>query len=149
MPYVVQIHPDRRLRVLPQVCGVLLYAVGAALLLVVAIDTLPKLLLIACCFACARKEWRQQARGYGRVETIRIHEDGRLECVASSGTVQSVRLLGGSMVLPRHAWLRIQFADGSHYGELLSGDPARHPDWHGLQLIRMQCSVRFGRTDRS
>jgi hypothetical protein len=149
MPYVVQIHPDHRLRILPQVCCILLYAIGAVLLLVVAIDTLPKLLLIAICFACARKEWIRQERGYGRVESIRIHEDGRLECVAYSGTVEPVRLLGGSMVLPRHAWLRMQFADGSHYGELLSGDPDTHPDWHGLQLIRMQCGVHFGRTDRS
>jgi hypothetical protein len=121
----------------------------AALLIVVAIDTVPTLLLVACCVVCARKEWIRQERGYRRVESIRIHEDGCLECVAFSGTVEPVRLLGGSIVLPRLAWLRVQFADGSHYGELLSGDVATDPDWHGLQLIRMQCSVHFGRTDRS
>ena len=116
---------------------------------VVAIDILPKLVLVLVCIGCARQEWTRQERGYGRVESIRVHEDGHLECVDPAGAVEPVRLLGGSLVLPRIAWLRIQFADGSHYGELLSGNPARHADWHGLQLIRMQCSVRFGRHDRS
>jgi hypothetical protein len=147
MPFAVQIHPDRRLRAVPQVCGFLIYALGVSLLLMLAIETLPKLALMAFCIVAAQNEWRRQFRGYRRVEAIRIHEDGMLECVGAGGTIEQVSLLGGSIVLPRLAWLRIKFADGSHYGELLSGDPARHPDWHRLQLIRMQCGVRFGRTD--
>lgn len=109
----------------------------------------PRLLLLALWIALGRHEWRRQVTGFRRVTSIRIHENGALESIDARGTVEALQLLGGSVVLRRMAWLRLKFADGSHYGELLCGDTDRNPGWHGLQLTWAQCGHRFGRLDPS
>lgn len=147
MPYAVQIKPDPRLRRLLLACGALLYALGAALLIGLPLALLPKFALLAAWLAHGAVEWRRQARGYRRVAGIRIRESGALDCIDSRGKQEPAGLMGGSFVLRRLAWLRLNFADGSHYGELLSGDAQRHPAWHGLQLTWAQCRHRFGRLD--
>jgi hypothetical protein len=147
MPYAVQIEPDSRLRCLSLCCGLLLYLAGAVLLLGIPLGILSRLLILALWFALGANEWRRQKQGFGRVAGIRIRENGALECIDAQGTAEAVRLMGGSFVLPRLAWLRVKFADGSHYGELLAGDTDRDPGWHGLQLVWAQCGHRFGRLD--
>jgi hypothetical protein len=94
-------------------------------------------------------DWRNQLRAYRRVTVIRIQVTGRIETIGRSGQMEPVRLLGGSLVLPRIAWLRLEFADGSRYGELLAGDSCRCAGWHWLQLGWRQHGLRFGQPERS
>jgi hypothetical protein len=147
MPFAVRIVPDARLRCLSLCGGLLLYLVGAALLIGLPLAILPRLAMLTLWIAFAGNEWRRQAKGFKRVAGIRIHESGALEGIDARGNVEAVHLMGGSLVLSRLAWLRLKFADGSHYGELLAGDTERDPGWHGLQLTWAQCGCRFGRLD--
>ncbi len=94
-------------------------------------------------------DWRTQLRAYRRVAAIRIQVSGRIECIGPCGHTEPLRLLGGSLVLPRIAWLRFEFEDHSRYGELLVGDSRLCAGWHWLQLSWRQHGARFGQPDRS
>jgi len=149
MPYAVQIYPDNRLRALVLACGFTLQTIGIALLAGMALGLLPKLLLLMSWLGFAGQELSRQWQGYRRIAHIRIHDDGRLDGVDRHGTVAPLQVRGGSFVLSRIAWLRLQFADGRHYGELLCGDSDANAGWHGLQLTWVQYGARFGRAERS
>ena len=81
-----------------------------------------------------------------RVRRLLISSDGEIVARGRGGAPERLRLLPGSVVLERLAWLRLGFADGSHYGELLAGDPRSDAQWHGLQLVWRQRRGAFGRT---
>jgi hypothetical protein len=149
MPYAVQIEPDRRLRAVVVVCGFALQTLGIALLAGLALGLLPKLLLLASWIGFAGHELWRQWQGYTCIAHISIHDDGSLDGVDHRGAVSPLQILGGSFVLSHVAWLRLQFADGRHYGELICGNADANAGWHGLQLSWVQHGRRFGRVERS
>ncbi len=95
------------------------------------------------------RELRGFVRGARRLSLIRLDADGNITAIGPDGRFEDLALLSGSMVLSRLGWLRVRFPDGSHYGELLRGDPARDLEWQRLQLIWRHSRTAFGRQDGS
>ena len=95
------------------------------------------------------RELRGLVRGARRLRLIRLDADGNIAGLGPDGRFEVLTLLSGSMVLSRLGWLRVRFPDGSHYGELLRGDPARDLEWQHLQLIWRHGRRAFGRQDGS
>lgn len=126
-----------------------LHLAGLVLLLLMPLPAVVRVLVIPGWLWMCVHDWRSQLRAYRRVTVIRIQVTGRIETIGPCGQIEPVRLLGGSLVLPRIAWLRFEFADRSRYGELLAGDSFRSAGWHWLQLSWRQHGVRFGQPERS
>ena len=105
--------------------------------------------LAALWFCYCWREFGRQLGGYARLNRLCLSAAGEAWAIGPSGVLHSLELASGSMVLSRVAWLRLRFADGSHYGELLTGHPLHCERWHGLQLIWEQRRDAFGRTRRS
>jgi hypothetical protein len=80
-------------------------------------------------------EYRVLQRGGARIHRYTLDALDNVVGIAIDGQRRPLRLMGGSVVLPRLAWLRLQFPDGSHYVELLRGDPRVDLNWQRLQLI--------------
>lgn len=126
-----------------------LHLAGLVLLLLMPLPAVVRVLVIPGWLWICVNDWRSQLRAYRRVTVIRIQVTGRIETIGPSGQMEPVRLLCGSLVLPRIAWLRFEFADRSRYGELLAGDSCRCAGWHWLQLGWRQHGSRFGQPERS
>ena len=148
-PFETDLRADRRLRCLLMVLASGLHLAGAVLLLNMRLPAGVHVLLLTAWVCMCARDWRYQLRAYRRVTAIRIQDSGHIETVGPGGLVEPVRLLGGSVVLPQIAWLRLAFADRSCYGELLAGDACRSTAWHRLQLGWRQHGARFGQPDRS
>jgi hypothetical protein len=94
-------------------------------------------------------EARCYAQAANSVRRLRLCADGSAVARLADGRWRRVRLLPGSIVLRRVAWLRIRLPSGLDYGELLSGSSRSDPDWHRLQLIWRQNQAAFGRPQRN
>ncbi len=148
-PSVTDLRPDWLLRSVLLVFASLMQLAGLVLLLLMPLPAgVRALLILGWSWMCVH-DWRSQLRAYRRVAAIRIQVTGLIETIRPGGYAEPVRLLGGSLVLPRIAWLRLEFADRSRYGELLAGDSRLCPGWHWLQLSWRQHGPRFGQPDRS
>ncbi len=84
-----------------------------------------------------------------RVTRIQFNQMGDVWVIDRDGLVSSVELLGGSLVTRRLAWIRVRFADGHDYGELLRGNAVKDKQWHRFQLIWQQTRQIIGRAERS
>jgi hypothetical protein len=121
---------------------------GGLLITVMPLALTVRILFAALWLGSGLLELRSMALGMARLEAIRIAPDGRV-CGLSEGGIEPLELLPGSVVLARVAWLRIRFADGLRYGELLTGNPRRCRNWRCLQLVWRQRSSVFGRPEGS
>jgi hypothetical protein len=142
--FEVELVPASRLR-----RALLAISGGAGLsgtLLVLGLPLRPELVLVLVFLWLVRClfEIRLQARGASRIDRIRIYPTGSIEGLSRTGTVESLSLLSGSVVVSRVAWLRLGFEDGLQYGELLTGNPCRDEQWRRLQLIWRQHAAAFG-----
>ncbi len=122
---------------------------GLAIILTLPLAPLLRILLAGAWLAENIRECRRQVRGAARVGRITLDARGNIAGTTPDGRALSLTLLSGSVVLSRLAFLRVQFADGSDYVELLRGDPAADLEWQRLQLIWRHCRAAFGRQDGS
>ncbi len=91
------------------------------------------------------RELGRHARGTRRIKTIRL-QAGEAAVIDRQGRQAPVQIMSGSIVLPRLAWLRLKFADGLIYGELLRGDSTSCEQWRHLQILWRHGSGFFGGT---
>lgn len=141
--------PEARLRKL-----LLTISVAATLIGALLIARLPLLFGYQAAFACLWSlagwlELKGQCSGVRRVHTIVLYSDGRLEGASADGKREPLQLRPGSVVLARMAWLRLRFANGREYGELLTPRAATSRDWQRLQLVWRQRASIFGRAEVS
>lgn len=94
-------------------------------------------------------EVRRFAQAASSVRRLRLYADGSVVARLADGRWRPVRLLPGSIVLRRVAWLRIRLPSGLDYGELSSGSSRSDLHWHRLQLIWRQNQAAFGRPQRN
>lgn len=94
-------------------------------------------------------EVRCYAQAASKVRRLRLCADGSAVARLADGRWRPVRLLPGSVVLRKVAWLRIRLPNGLDYGELLSGSSRNDAHWHRLQLIWRQNQAAFGRPQRN
>lgn len=139
----LEVHDGLRRVVL--LSGAFLMLAGVAILLHLGLPVYLRLpALLGWCWHSVR-ELARQARAAGRVRRLRVCADGSIVAHGRGGSARPVTVLSGSLVGERLAWLRLGFDDGTHYGELLAGDPRDDRAWHRLQLIWQQQSSAFGR----
>ncbi len=141
--------PEPRLRQCVLLCGWLAMMTGSVLILLMPLAPVWRIVLAAAWVGESLRELRGLARGAARLRLIRLDAEGNISGVGPDGRLEALTLLSGSIVLSRLGWLWLQFSDGSRYGELLRGDPARDLEWQRLQLIWRHSRTAFGRQDGS
>jgi hypothetical protein len=136
---------DERSRLLVMVCAAVLHVSGLLLLLNLGMAAIPTTLLLAGWFYLCFRDWHRQLYGYRRIAGILIDCAGAIESIDTLGNRQRLRLLNGSFVLPRLAWLRLEFRDRKWHSELLLASRCEDRGWHWLQLCWRQQGKHFGR----
>ena len=124
-------------------CAALL--TGFALLIHLPIAPWARLGLAILWLVSQSREISRLARGAGRVKEIRIGK-AAATVVDRQGREEPVRILSGSVVLPKLAWLRLRLPGGLICSELLRGDPASNKQWRHLQILWRQGPGTFGRS---
>ena len=127
--------PDRRSRQFLLLCSCLATFAGLAIILSLPLPPIPRVLLCGAWLGDNFRQFRGLRRGAGRVQHYSLEALDDIVGISPDGLRQPMALLEGSIVLPRLAWLRLRFADGSSYVELLRGDSSADLDWQRLQLI--------------
>jgi len=117
---------------------------GSVLILLMPLAPVWRLVLAAAWVGESLRELRGLARGAARLRFIRLDAEGNISGIGPDGRLEALTLLSGSIVLSRLGWLWLRFSDGSRYGELLRGDPARDREWQRLQLIWRHSRTAFG-----
>ena len=143
--FVAALKPDPLLRqvVMLAACAALL--TGFALLIHLPIAPWARLGLAILWLVSQSREISRLARGAGRVKELRIGK-AAATVVDRQGREEPVRILSGSVVLPKLAWLRLRLPDGLICSELLRGDPASNKQWRHLQILWRQGPGSFGRS---
>lgn len=131
--FKASIRPDRRVRRCLAGAAVASALLGSALLLQLPIAAPWRALLLAGWLAISVRELRTWCLCARRIVSLQISCDGQVTGHDGRGAAVPLDLLPGTVVGPRVAWLRLAFADGNHYGELLLGHPDDQ-DWRRLQL---------------
>lgn len=146
--FETELLPSERARL-----GLLLLAGGATsvgTMLILAMPTLPalKLVLAVVWIFSGVAELGCLRKGMSRIDRIRIRADGRVDGIGRNERQYAISLLPGSVVLDRVAWLRLHFADGLRYGELVTRKAGESEQWRRLLVIWRQQAV-VGRLPRS
>lgn len=137
--------PEPFLRKFVMLAGCVALLIGIALLMRLPIPPWIRAALAAIWMTGSVWEISRLSRGAGRIREIRVGI-AWAAVLTNRGKVEPVRIMSGSFVLPRLAWLRLRLADGLIVGELLRGDPATAEQWRRLQILWRQGSVSFGPT---
>ncbi len=122
---------------------------GLVLILLLPLAPVVRILLSCAWLGDNIRECRSLLRGAARLQLIKLDAVGNIAAITADGRSEPLILLSGSIVLSLLAWLRVRFADGSCYGELLRGNPARDLEWQRLQLIWRHSRTGLGRQDGS
>ena len=133
--YSACLAPDPWLRIVVSISGRLLIAAGLALLLVLAIDELLKAVSCIVWILIGRFELRRLEGGFETCRAIRIESSGDAMILNSEENWVPARLLTGSVLLRRLAWIRLQDQSGRIFLELISGDARQSQNWRRLQVI--------------
>lgn len=88
-------------------------------------------------------------RGCARIMGLRLDSTGVVTVAGPDDSSMPTRLVSGSVVCRRVAWLRFRLPDGSQHAELLIAARIRTLDWHRLQLIWRLCKQTFGHPGRA
>jgi hypothetical protein len=109
--------------------------VGLAIILHLQVAIIVKVILALAWTADCVWGLARQGHGNARVRRILINVRGTVEVLDAYGKSHELQLLKGSAVLKHCAWLRLRFADGLHYVELISRFDCPESTWRRLQLI--------------
>ena len=141
--------PEPRLRQCLLLFGWLAMMTGVVLIVLMPLAPSWRMLFAFAWVGESLRELGGLVRGARRLRRIRLDADGNIAGLGPDGRFETLTLLSGSLVMSRVGWLRVRFPDGSRYGELLRGDPARDLEWQRLQLIWRHGRRAFGRQDGS
>jgi hypothetical protein len=82
--------------------------------------------------------------GARRIREIRVGSR-EVTVINRQGREEPARIMYGSVVLPRIAWLRLRLTDGLVCAELLHGSAVDSQHWRHLQILWCQGARSFGR----
>lgn len=133
--YSTELRPDRFLRRVVTISGLLATALGLAILLVLPVPLWWRGAAAAVWTGVNVRELSHIYRGHKRCRRIRIGHNGDISVLSEQGTWSAANLVAGSVVLSRWAWLRFEFADGHRCAELLRGRAPENEQWRRLQVI--------------
>lgn len=141
--FAAELVPEARLRNLVMLSAASAALAGFALIMQLPVNAVMRLLLALAWIAHCGFELHRRSRTALRVAGIRINTRGQILITDAAGQTVLVELLAGTVVMPGLAWLRIRFADGRQYAELLRGNTLKDIQWHRFQLIWQQRRETF------
>ncbi|MFQ5982281.1 MAG: hypothetical protein ACE5KS_02790 [Woeseiaceae bacterium] len=141
--FVAELAPDPVLRRLVIFAACAALAAGIALIIRLPVSPWIRAGLCVVWIASQLFEIRRLARGARRVKLIRLDLSGAT-VVNRHDREEPARIMSGSVVLRRVAWLRLKLADGQKCGELLLANPANHQQWRHLQVLWRFAAGSFG-----
>lgn len=141
--FVADLKPDPLLRKIVMLAACAAVLVGLVLLMRLPLPVPARALLIALWLFTGLRQLGRHSRGMQRVQAIRLQE-GEATVIDRQGRQSPVRIMSGSVVLPKLAWLRLRCPDGLVIGELLRGDAATDKQWRHLQILWRQGAGPFG-----
>ena len=141
--FVADLKPDPLLRKIVMLAACAAVLVGLVLLMRLPLPVPVRALLIALWLFTSLRQLGRHTRGMQRVKAIRLQED-EATVIDRQGRQSPVRIMSGSVVLPKLAWLRLRGPDGLVIGELLRGDAATDKQWRHLQILWRQGAGPFG-----
>ena len=133
--YSTCLYADRVLRRWVLASGILLSVIGALLIVTLPVATAIRLLLLITWLAWHGRETRMLLLAYGCYRGIELNEHGELALLDRHGQRHAGRLLPGSLVLRRIAWIRVRDARGRVFAEPLRGRCGETRAWRRLQVI--------------
>ena len=142
--FVVELRVDERGRRLVWWSGAALACVGAGLLAATPIPVFLRILLLVIWLWDCVRSFRRLWRGWQRVECLRLSSAGTVQVVGHGESPVAVRLLTGTTVTRRVAWLRFARPGGPLQTELLLAANAEVLVWQRFQLIWRLCRESFG-----
>jgi hypothetical protein len=143
--FAARIRPDPGARAWVLSSAVCAYLTGFYLIAGLGTAAEWRLLIAACWCVDAVISLYRLRRARKRLAAIWIRSDG-LRVLRQDGRQIDARLLTGSTVMLRIAWLRMAGADGIRYQELVLAGRTDPAEWHRLQLIWQLRDGNFGHT---
>ena len=134
-PYSADLRAEPLLRRIVLWSGIALSLTGVFLIATLSLPGSWRVVGSGVWAAFSIRELLALARAYRRYRALRIYSDGSIEVGMGDATTTGARLLPGSIVLPRLAWLRLRLDGGATSGELLRGNIGENEAWRRLQLI--------------
>jgi hypothetical protein len=134
-PYSTDLPTEPLLRRVVLWSGIVLLLVGVVVIAGLPLPGYWGLIAVGVWVAAGSRELLALAGAYRRYRALRIYSDGSIEVRREDASTASARLLPGSIVLPRLAWLRLRLEGGPTSGELLRGDTGENEAWRRLQVI--------------
>ncbi|MGI9237200.1 MAG: hypothetical protein ACR2QZ_07370 [Woeseiaceae bacterium] len=133
--YFAELQPDTTLRMLIMVSGIGLGFVGEILIVALPFHAAALIVGGGAWLAFAVREQAKLLSAFRRYGRLRIGVGGSLMRLDSEGCWREGRLLPGSLVLSRLAWIRYEINGDIRSAELLRGDCLESHDWRRLQVI--------------
>jgi hypothetical protein len=134
-PYSTELTPEPRLRRAVLLAGLVASGVGVLVVVTLDVGGLWRSLAVLAWVGWSARELRVIANGYKRFGRIRIDSEGNVELLIGDVDWVAARLLSGSVVLERYAWLRIKPRHGRRYAEFIRGNSREDEMWRRLQVI--------------
>ena len=126
---------DRRLRCAVLLSGATLAALGLLVIMLLPVHFALRVTGAAAWAVSSGIELVGLRRAYSRYVGLRVGHDGAMHVQKRGGDWQAARLLPGSLLLRRTAWIRVQSEGGEVFAELLRGECRRSANWRRLHVI--------------
>ena len=133
--FSANLRPDSALRHVVTLSGIALAASGGAIILAMPLHPALKTAAAIAWLLLSIKELATLRRGFADCKVLRLSADGQLSVLDARGKWQAARILAGTVVLRRFAWIRCSTGRGRQCAELLRGDCRESCDWRRLQVI--------------
>ncbi len=115
--------------------GLAFALLGAGVLATLPLPIGVRLPFAAAWLLCSIASSARLMKRYRGISGYRIYADGSAEIVRADGRRAIGRLVPGTFLLPRLAWLRVRVAGDGAVGELIAGDSRTSQQWRRFQVI--------------
>lgn len=143
--FAAVIKPEPLLRRVTLLAGCAALLIGAVLLGHLPIAPWIRLVLVMLWLPASVCEIAALSRAMAGVSGIRLRPDGTT-VVDRRGRETPARIMSGSIVLRRFAWLRLRLSSGRVSGELLRRESVTAEQWRHLQILWRHAPESFGGT---
>jgi len=133
--YSAELEPDTVLRAFVVLSGIGLSVIGVLLILLLPLHPVARVVGSGAWLYASWWEIATLVRGFTCCGRLQMAVGGLLTYLDRNGHWCGARLLPGSAVLPRLAWIRYETEGGHRSAELLRGNCRESGDWRRLQVI--------------
>jgi hypothetical protein len=129
--------------------GAIFMTLGCGLLIHAGVPVAARILLVVGWIGHCVWQMRRQALGHAAVVAIRLSADGLVTLIGPGGHWQRARLITGTIILDRVAWLRLARPGHGSHGELCRASRVGAANWHRFRLISAQAGPGLGNQGRA